>query len=63
MVSMTDLLRNRILSYNGMILFFILHFKPVTITKSVKNICIPIVNIRFCKHKVKQFPSLIAYQV
>ena len=31
MVSMTDLLRNRILSYNGMSLFFILHFKPVTI--------------------------------
>ena len=25
MVSMTDLLRNRILSYNGMSLFFILH--------------------------------------
>ena len=32
MVSMTDLLRNRILSYNGMSLFFILHFKPVTIS-------------------------------
>ena len=32
MVSMTDLLRNRILSYNGIILFFILHFKPVTIS-------------------------------
>ena len=32
MVSMTDLLRNRILSYNGISLFFILHFKPVTIS-------------------------------
>ena len=32
MVSMTDLLRNRILSYNGMSLFFILHFNPVTIS-------------------------------
>ena len=32
MVPMTDLLRNRILSYNGMSLFFILHFKPVTIS-------------------------------
>ena len=29
---MTDLLRNRILSYNGMSLFFILHFKPETIS-------------------------------
>ena len=32
MVSMTDLLRNRILSYNGISLFFILHFKPVTVS-------------------------------
>lgn len=48
MVSMTDLLCNSILSYNGMSLFFI---------------CISIVNIRFRKHKVKQFTSIIAYQV
>ena len=32
MVSMTDLLHNRILSNNGISLFFILHFKPVTIS-------------------------------
>lgn len=37
MVSMTDLLRNRILSYNGMSLFFILHFKPVTISMPSLN--------------------------
>ena len=37
MVSMTDLLRNRILSYNGISLFFILHFKPVTISIPLLN--------------------------